>query len=394
MKNSVILSVPVALAALSVQAYTTHPLLLGDLRAGQVNLYLDLNGDGDSADAGEEHVFFDGSSVGLESVSVFSIAGKSGVHYAGDGSSDTVYRLHDANKNGTANDAGEATVWFSKDNAEGRSLHTPNGMAIGNDGAVYVVEADVLSDSSGDYVYRTQDLNGDGDANDAGESSVWLDLTALNKNSSPFEISFDGDTAYIIDTVGGDDNVIYKARDVDGSGAVEANEVTTLISEGNPYGGPVDFAMTAVDGAVYALEMFNYSAAAKLFGYRDLDGSGAIDAAGEAVEVWNTDLLPKGFGFDFGFDLAHADDGTLALVSNGLNAETTGIFTLFDLNGDGDFLDEGETTVSVSGLYSTLGKPRPVDFYTGTVAPVPLPAGLPLLAGALGMAFLARRKRA
>lgn len=45
-----------------------------------------------------------------------------------------VYRLTDTDNDGDAQDAGEATVWFSTDNAGGFSTITPNRIAEGGDG--------------------------------------------------------------------------------------------------------------------------------------------------------------------------------------------------------------------------------------------------------------------
>lgn len=372
----------------------TLSVLVGDFTSDSIYRFSDTDGDGKATES-EGAVFFDGSSLGLDELSVFSIEGQGGVYYAGDGASDSVYRLRDTDGNGDANGDGEASVWFSSDNAEGFKLNTPNGMAIGADGAVYVTEADVLSDQSGDYIFRTVDLNGDGDANDAGEVTPWLDLKALNDNSSPFEISFDGDVAYITDTVGTDDNVVYRAQDSDGSGRVEAGEVKVFVSEEQAFGAPVDFGMTALDGTVYMLELFDAANPGSVFGLTDLNGDGTIDSADEVVEVWNASALPDGIGLDFGFDLNSDGQTTLAILSNGFTPEDTGVYLLTDLNGDRDFLDLGETTVFASGVDfpDFLDRPRPVAFYDGfdPVTAVPLPAGAVLLLSALGLLALRRR---
>lgn len=144
-----------------------------------------------------------------------------------------------------------------------------------------MVEADVVSTPNGDYVYRTQDLNDDGDAEDAGDATLWLDLKALNPAASAFEVSFDGDAAYVTDTDGADSNIIYRAEDIDGDGTVSAGEVTRFIDGDNAFGVPVDFAMDARGGSVFLREFLDTAGPMSVFELTDLDGSGLIDAAGE-----------------------------------------------------------------------------------------------------------------
>lgn len=91
--------------------------------------------------------------------------------YAGDGDTDAVYRLFDRNGDCDANDAGEATLWLSEANAAGFTLPTPNGLAEGPDGAISIVNAGVASRPV-DSIYRTVDLDGDGLYTGAGETVV------------------------------------------------------------------------------------------------------------------------------------------------------------------------------------------------------------------------------
>ena len=175
----------------------------------------------------------------------------SGAVFYGDGDTDRVYRLFDGNLDADALDQGEAIVWFT--DSESTPLPTPNGIAEGTDGAIYIVNAGTGS-SPADVVYRTIDLNGDNDALDEGESSVWLDLTILNPSSSAFDIEFIGDVAYISDLVGGDDDVIYRAEDLDGNGTVEANEANIFIQDGNEFGVSVDFGIAVDEESVYTWE--------------------------------------------------------------------------------------------------------------------------------------------
>lgn len=380
-------------------AGTVSPFLLADQTLDQVVLLKDLNGDGDTDDAGEATVFFDAANAsGLTAPTgnVFSLTqGSGGAVYLGDGDSDTVYRVRDRDGDGTANGAGEARVWFSGSaNASGLALNTPNGIAEGPDGALYVVEADTVGVPSGDYVYRMVDLNGDGDANDAGEVTPWLDLKAINAASSPFSIKFDGDTAYVTDTAGGTPDVIYAVRDTDGSGTIDPAEVRTFATEGSGTTALFDFALAVGDGSVWTWQWQAANGFASVFRLTDIDASGVIDQPDETDEVWNTTLLAGAYDFLAGFDMAYdALTGDILIMSNDSDAIGDWVIRLSDLDGDGAFWSDGEWKAvlarSAGGIYPD--RPRALTFYT---APVPLPPMLPAMALALGgVAILRRRPR-
>lgn len=387
------------LAAGAVQAASIN-VLYGDMGGDEIRLARDLNGDGDANDPGETTRFFNaqnasgfgGTGRSATAASVFSlIQDADGAVYAGDGATDAVYALRDQNGDGDAQDAGEARIWFSEDNAAGFKLHTPNGLAKGADGAIYVVEADVLSDQSGDVVYRTVDLNGDGDANDPGEATKWLDLKALNPSSSPFGVSFDGGVAYITDTVGGDPDVVYRAEDANGDGVIGAGEVREFIRDDNTFGVSVGFAMDARGGSVFLWEFADFAGPMQLWRVTDLDDSGAIDAAAEATEIWSS--ADKGLKIGVGFAMSASADGSILLTSAGATANDR-LIRLVDLNGDGDYNDPGETfdflSRTVNGAYPANARPA-IAYAPTAIAPVPLPATAGLLGFTLaGLAGLRR----
>lgn len=387
-----------AAIALPGAAATMSSFLTSDQGKDQILLSRDLNGDGDANDPGETTVFFDsanGSGLASPAGNVFALSQTSTGHVMiGDGSTDTVYRLRDEDRDGTAQGAGEAQVWFSgAANAGGFKLNTPNGIAEGPDGAIYVVEADTSGTPTGDWVYRTQDLNGDGDANDVGEATQWLNLKAINPSSSPFEIRFDGNDAYVMDTAGGTPDVIYKARDADGDGLIGAGEVTTFASEASGLSARFDFAMDVGLGSVWTWQWLPEGGLSSVFRLTDLDGSGQIDSADESVEVWNTSFLDAAFTFlaGFGLDL-NEDTGELLITSNDGSATGNWIMRLLDLDGDGAFwgADESQIVLSLGAQGTYPDRARNVAFY---VAPVPLPAALPLLlAGLGGLAAIGRRR--
>jgi Ca2+-binding RTX toxin-like protein len=354
-------------------------VLLGDQGSDQIIHLRDLNGDGDATDDGERAAFFDATNAsGLASPAgnVFAIhQAPNGTVYAGDGDTDSVYALRDMNGDGDANDAGEASVWFSADNAAGLPFITPNGIATGPDGALYVVNAGVIAGPVDDVIYRTVDLNGDGDANDLGEASAWLDLQTLNAKSSAFDLSFSGNVAYVTDTNGADPDTVYRIEDLDGDGTIETGEAKIFVADGNPFGAPVDFAHAAANGSVYTWELTASGGVSHVYRLTDLNGSGDIDQAAEAVEVWNTSKLPAGFDNQVGFAIAASANGDLVVASNGGAASQRNVVRLSDLNGDGDYLDDGETIILASNaLDAAVGqRPRSLAFYQdGTPDPHPL----------------------
>lgn len=356
----------------------------------------DLNGDGDANDAGETSVFFNSdnaSGLSNPTANVFTILqSRSGHLYVGDGTSDSVYRLSDNNRDGDAQDSGEAQLWFSEDNAAGLTLPTPNGIGEDADNNVYIVNAGTRSSPS-DGVYRTRDLNGDGDANDEGEASLWLDLGRLNPASSAFEITFQGNVAFISDTVGADTNVIYRAEDRDGNGSISDSEVSVFIDGNNPFGAPIDFALAGDDESLFVWEFLDFDGAQSLYKLTDLDGNGLIDDVLEVVELWDTSLLPSELVSGAGFGVAVDENGNIVLTSNGRNANEDNLFLLQDLNGDGDYLDEGETIAWLSreANGSFPDRPRAVAFAPRErLVAVSEPGSLPLMAiGFLSMAGFA-----
>jgi len=351
-------------------AYQSLTALFGDQTADKVFRLKDLNGDGDTLDAGERTVFLDASNksgLAAPTGNVFAIhQAKDGAVYLAEGDTDSVYVARDLNGDGDANDAGEAHVWFSKDNAGGLQLPTPNGVSTDASGVVYVANAGLINGQTDDAIYRTVDLNGDGDANDAGEATRWVDLKSLNVASSAFDLTFAGNVAYLADTNGADADTIYRLEDKNGNNVIDAGEAKVFISDNNAFGVTLDLAVAAANGSVFTWD-FSATAAgsSRVFKLTDLNNSGDIDSTSEVMQVWDSSLLPSGFGNQIGFSIAAATNGDVLITSNSGDATARNVVRLTDLNGDGDFMDQGETIVTVSNAVdAAVGqRPRSIAFY-------------------------------
>lgn len=337
--------------------------------SGRVLLLRDLDGDGRASGTGEVTTFFDGTNAsGLSSPSenVFSVfQARDRSVFISDGDTDSVYHLNDRNGDGDANDAGEAKVWFSAANAGGFSTVTPNGVSQGRDGAIYITNAGTGS-APPDMIYRTVDKNGDGDANDAGEATVWADLQKVISTSVPFDITFVGDVAYVSDLTGAAEDVIHRLEDKNGNGVVEGNEITTFALESQAFGAPIDIAIDSQDGSILAL---TWTASGgnphRLYRLTDVNGDGKIDQQAESVEVWNSSYLPEGFSQAAGFSVSASSNGQIALAVNGSGGTTKNVYLLTDYDGDGLYTGEEETQVLGSNSYTSesLYRPRAVEFY-------------------------------
>ena len=327
-----------------------YGLLAADTQLESIYLLRDLNNNSVATDPGETSVFLDASNASgfpLASASVFAMTQAiDGSIYVGEGDSDTVYRLRDLNGDGDVQDPGEVTVW--RTSTPKMLMLTPNGVACDSSGAVYITSAGVLSLGNPSVVYRTVDLDGDGAADSEGETTVWLDITGTTGVSSPFEIAFIGDTAFIADLRSGETDTIFIARDLDKSGHISADELGVFIDDSNPFGVPCSFSAVTDGVALFVHESASAANPQQIFRLVDSDGSGAIDSSDEAREMWNETLIPKGSTFGNSFSISVGAGGRMAICTNGGNAADN-VFLLRDLDGSGDYLQPGETTLFQQG---------------------------------------------
>jgi hypothetical protein len=160
-------SFPVAGLAQDPAAARDGSVLVPDSRAAILWRAADADGDG-LAGAAEVKAFFDRNQQGLPGLALSSLASVAVLpdgalllaNNGAAGSADWVVRLVDANQDGDANDAGEATMYSS----------------LNHGGAIMALACDPLGvawyvvSGAGAGLYRLEDRNRDGDADDAGET--------------------------------------------------------------------------------------------------------------------------------------------------------------------------------------------------------------------------------
>ena len=238
-----ILAASVLATCLAVPAFAQTPwwprpdLFVNDSSNDRVTRLSDLDGDGLYLGALESTIFYDDTIGGLPlSNNIGIVQSRAGVVYVCDSSSDVVLGLEDSDGDGTAHTPGEA--WIFYDPASSATL-LPMPAAANmdwNDGVLWVAVAQ--SGSSGrDTILRLEDLNGDGDAQDAAESREFyvihdVSLGGGNNASNPMDVhvGLDGKVYYLeAGSTGLFAKGVYRLDDLNQNGTIETPaEVTAF----------------------------------------------------------------------------------------------------------------------------------------------------------------------
>jgi hypothetical protein len=236
--------------------------------------------------------------------------------YEGGTGNANVYRLRDLNGDGDALDVGEKTLW-----AEGSWSYSPNLARYG--GGL------LASTGSGNQILKLEDLNGDGDALDVGESVVWGNGLGYDVGSIAVAAGgavYGTDISY---------NRVYKFQDLNGDGdAFDAGETSIYASTLTPHG------ILAGRGSIM-MSVLN-----SVLCLRDLDSDGDALDDGEALQ-YTPNMLSYGAGLLWertgGYYVADRDIGT--------------VYRVRDLNGDGDALDLMEVMNYADNVYGGIYSP-------------------------------------
>ncbi|QDV07829.1 hypothetical protein Poly30_33620 [Planctomycetes bacterium Poly30] len=163
------------LGALALQAelraQRAPSCLVSDIDRDVIWIVRDLDADGLYAGSDEVAPFYDGQSGALRLSNCAGLTvSEDQTVWLTDTVEDHVLRLRDLDGDGDAQDAGEATLWYDGSLANGGAveLHSARGVWVENEATVWIATADSLTGGR-DAIVRLDDWNGDGDALDPGE---------------------------------------------------------------------------------------------------------------------------------------------------------------------------------------------------------------------------------
>lgn len=318
---------------------------LFDQDLDQMLQILDLNEDGDTLDPGEVTIFFDDqpAGTGVENAQALAMPALHEVLATDNFDPPNVVRLRDIDEDGDALDAGESSVWFSGQLPGGYVLDMPVALTIGPDGAQYLIDSPFDDPTNPQAIYRLEDLDEDGDVDDAGEVTMWLELAAPGEPTIAMrDLEFDThggayyeDRGYAVHNgkvmrvdVATQTTSVYLDSDV-------LTALTGNLRLNQGWGRGVLF---APDWDELLVSAFYGVSTDVLVAVKDRNGSGAIDVANEVRVIWDQTASTHDPNVDEPRDLCRLADGSLVWGCQLFDR----VWRLYDRNGDTDFNDVSE----------------------------------------------------
>ncbi|MCA8980792.1 MAG: hypothetical protein KDC14_12255, partial [Planctomycetes bacterium] len=272
----------------SIAVAADGKVYMSDTGSDSIFVFEDLNGDGDAHDAGEAKLFFNGDPL----TNVSGIAGNSpnGINFddtgklwvanAGAGSTpdDTIFYLQDLNADGDADDAGEAVMYY---NIPTPSISAPFDVIQGVDGRMYYLESGASSSPLAKGIYVLEDLDSSGMIDQPGEATPYF--LPAPQAETPFWWAFAQDSAgnwYIADT--GND-LVWRAKDSNMNGVIDVGTEDTLYWDSAGASLLWEVIVDA-NGNLYASESQDPD---RLLFMTDTNTDGVIDPLTETFELYN-----------------------------------------------------------------------------------------------------------
>ncbi len=267
----------------------------------------DTNADNDANDPGEANVWFDGDptqnasgitmasarNMWLDPDGVLWVA----VANSGGGGEDVILRLEDLDSNGDANGVGEASIFFEALPGAAIGDSIPVDVLRGPDGALYYLDAGV-STTRPKGVYRLEDLDNSGAIDQPGEETPYFFVPVTGSSLFHWRMQMDNQgRMYVADTSG---DVIWRFEDLNNDKSIdpvnEAQIVWTAPASSNIYA-----FQFAGDGEIYVAEDQTPDRLLRLF---DANSDGIYDNMTETETIYDEGVSPTNIGSPRGLALA------------------------------------------------------------------------------------------
>jgi len=263
------------------------------------SMFRGVDGDNNSSlnDPGEINLWFSAANLpatlGPMNPTCLDVS-PNGIVAMGDQVNRNVYKLCDLNDDGDVQDAGESTVFADATNLSLFSFAFPTGAAFDSHNRMHIVNAG--NTFGNDRVFRLVDLNGDGDAQDLGEITEYVGEPFFgpgNGSFSPQEIFFDENDVLYLRNSSASLHGVWRFEDIDANGrADDAGEATVFFNATNASGITVSAGFAIEPDRVRPRSMYflqtGTGSVDQLLRLSDLNNNGDAQDAGEAVLVWST----------------------------------------------------------------------------------------------------------
>lgn len=334
------------LAPAAALAQLNARYLLADRTNDAIAVVRDADNSGTIDEPAEHAVWFDASNAAgtLGPMNPTSLAtcytcGGYGYTIVGDQLNRAVYVLRGDPYGGSAQGAGRSLVAADATNASGVSFAFPTGVAFDPAGRAHVVNAGNASGNDG--IYRLVDMNGDGDFQDAGEIADYVTDGAFGAGNGPYspqEIVFDDAGVGFLRNSSANLQGIFRFEDLDSSGrADDAGEFTPWLDATNASGVALSAGFALEPDRVRPRAFYTHQIASggvdQLIRAQDVNDDGDANDAGEAAIVWET--AESGFS---AIDIYCTVTGRVRITDNSGKR----VITLTDIDGDGLFTSAGE----------------------------------------------------
>lgn len=351
-----ILSAALLLATAQVEAQSRF--ILNDRDTDSMQRGVDLDNNSSLNDPGEINMWFNSANaagtLGPMNPTCLDI-GPNGIVAMGDQINRNVYRLIDFNDDGDAQDAGESVVFADATNLSGFSFAFPTGAAFDSLNRMYIVNAG--NAFGNDRVFRLLDLTGDGDAQDEGEITEYVGEPFFGPGNGPFspqEIFFDENDVLYLRNSSANLHGVWRFEDLNANGrADDPGEATVYFSSANASGVVPSAGFGLEPDRVRPRSLYFLQTATgsldQLYRLTDVNNDGDAQDAGEAVLVWST--AEAGFT---NIDVVCLYNGDVLITDNSGKR----VIRLHDANNDGLFDNAAERTTLFTGAGTSISDIR------------------------------------